>query len=304
MAVSLQQQTWTSTNYNWFDTASTSAPNQLDAKLKAWIASVNSNSSNTNKQITVLKDPSNASGVYCGWTLKFASTTTGGTEFANYTTSGSTFILGTFTNSSANRLTYVCREENYSESTSNGGYGTFSYTASKYYYDTSMSFYTSGQTAEILVATDTVDGKEFFLWGYRLANNNSYSDALLIFKQDNGEWAVVSSDGGSLGGTVWMPKGITTDNNSSGTAGRTFGSYGISSDGPYSAQGTVSEFHLNVANGNYFQEGGEISVRAKSLNTELFIFPYSPYFGYGKYYTDTNSKRYVCVHYGPFAVRV
>jgi len=68
----------------------------------------------------------------------------------------------------------------FTDDTSNGGYGT----VSGRYSDTSVSFITSGQEANWLVVTSTVDGQEYFSFGpyFNSATDGTYQDGFVIFK--------------------------------------------------------------------------------------------------------------------------
>lgn len=195
MAVTLEYQAWTSSTYNWLDrTTATSAPVQIDAKLRAWITAVNANPSNASRQITIEKGLSDGTGNFCGWTIKV-----GGTAAA-------TTYIGFFTNTAS--AAFIAVYQTWVTGAANGGYGTFSGSTVG---STSNSFTTSANAAEFIVSTETADAEEFFCLGYKTNASSGQTGAgvLLIFKDTAGEWSVVLENSGSTFNTYHMPTHTT-----------------------------------------------------------------------------------------------
>lgn len=196
MAVVLEYQAWAAGTYNWLDkTTSTSAPVQIDSKLRAWITAVNANPSNATKQITIekgLSDSSNSN--YVGWTLKVASSSP-----------NSTFYIGLFSTTTGSPALNMSAHQTWSSSTSNGGYGTFGGSTSG---TTGSGFTVSGSNgAEFIAATEVADTEEFFCLGFKSnsTQNQTGSGSFLIFKDTAGEWAALFVVAGSIWGTFYLP---------------------------------------------------------------------------------------------------
>ena len=181
MAVTVEYQAWDSATYNWLDnSSSTAAPQQINDKLSAWITAVNANASNTSKQLTIEKGPADSTSAnFVGWVIKLdSSTSLSPFYFAVYTLSSG--VLGMYS------------YETWTNSTSNGGYGTLSGSSS----GASVNFRTSAIAAEFTVATETANGQEFFALGYKTdPSSSNYQGFFVLFKDTTGEWA--SYNGGS-----------------------------------------------------------------------------------------------------------
>lgn len=275
MAVVVEYQAWDSASYNWLDkTTSTSAPVQINDKLDAWVAAVNANASNTNKQITVRKDPTDSTSAnFIGWVVEAASSS-----------SNSTFFTRFYSNSTSN---CVCSfSPAWTNDGTNGGYGA----AVNGIADTTISFTTSGVLAEFSVATETANGQEFFCLSWRLNNSTSLSDALLIFKDSNGEWASLLSDGGSVQGSYYMPTHTTpqrnynvilnlvASNNSSGVLARLV----LQNNGTSFLPAASNEYTAAVA----------------SASPSLYFTTTTLDYGYGRWASVSGGRKAVAMHYG------
>lgn len=282
MAVTVEYQSWASGDYNWNDTAtSTSAPVQINNKLSSWVTAVNSNASNTNRQLTLQKGPSDSTTTnYVGWVLELDSSTSSAAPF---------FIR--FYSSSTSNLVFTA-SSSWTNNTTNGGYGAAAGDSAS---DSSISFALSGVTAEFSVAQETADGVEFFCLGWRLNNSTSQSDQLLIFKDSNGEWAAVLSDGGAVSGSYFMPTfGSATSRNFSVV---------LNIVGYNGNAGYLSQLCLDNNTGVYTPAAGEeftISVRAAS--SALYFTRSSTDYGYGRWASVSGSRTAVCMGNGPIWV--
>lgn len=200
MAVVVDYQSWASGDYNWLDkTTATSAPLQINDKLNTWVSTVNANAANTNKQITVVKSPASSTSTnFIGWGIKCSSNTTG---------AGDMFVR--FYSSSTTALAYAISSA-FTDNGTNGGYGA----AAGSSISGSASFYTSGQLAEFLCSTETLNGQEFFCLGYRGASSAStYVHCVTIFKDNNGEWASCFNESSIFAGCYYMPTHTTPQRN-------------------------------------------------------------------------------------------
>jgi hypothetical protein len=195
MAVTLEYQAWTSATYNWLDrTTATSAPVQIDAKLRAWITAVNANPSNASKQITIEKGLADGTGNFVGWVIKIGGTAAATAYIAFFSTSATAASVGTY--------------QTWATGTANGGYGTFSGNSSATGF---AQFNGNANAAEFIVSTETADTEEFFCLGYKTSSSSisSGSGVLLIFKDTAGEWATVADNNGSAFTSFYMPTHTT-----------------------------------------------------------------------------------------------
>lgn len=283
MAVTLEYQLWASGDYNWLDkTTSTAAPQQINNKLTAWITAVNANVANTNKQITIRKGPADSTSAnIIGWAIELASSTSGaGPMFARFYSNSTTNLVAAFSTAWLNDGT-------------NGGYGASSGTSIS---DTTVSWYTSGQTAEFVCATETANGEEFFLLGWRLASNTTYSDAILLFKDSNGEWAGLFSDGGSIIGNYYMPTHPTPQRNFNVILignGATTNNTGYLETLVVGASMTTTQ--LPVATNSY-------TAQVRAASNALVAALLSQNQGFGRWASLAGSKTAANVHQGPFWV--
>jgi len=282
MAITVEYQLWSSGAYNWLDkTTSTSAPLQLNDKLNEWIAAVNASPTNASKQISVKKQPADSTSAnFIGWVIELAGASSGaGPFYVRLYSSSTTNLNVTFSGGWTNDGT-------------NGGYGATAGTAAT---DTTISWYTSGQTAEFTCVTETAAGEEFFLLGWRLANNGTYSDALLIFKDQNGEWAGVFSDGGQIVGTYYMAIHTTPQ--------RTY-SVGLLWSG---VSANYTNYLDTLVLGCSFTTGlpafgNTFTSQVRPASNALIGTSNSSMWGFGRWAPLSGSKTGACVHNGPFWV--
>lgn len=284
MAVTVEYQAWTSANYNWLDkTTATSAPLQINDKLDAWVAAVNANPSNANKQITVERDPSNSTSAnFVGWVIKLASNSANSTTYAAFfTTTASVITLGTYSGWTAG--------------TANGGYGTLSGNSSV---NTSSTFKTSGSSAEFLVGTETADTEEFFCvaWKTDSTTNTSSSGCLLLFKDTAGEWTVFAATSGSIYGSFYLPTHTTPT--------RQYAVFLPSVGVQNTSAGFLDPLILTLQNSSYLPAAGNA--------VTVISTPKSPYllasnntstgFQFGRYATLPGPRTAVCMGYSPIFV--
>lgn len=284
MAVSVEYQAWTSVNYNWLDkTTATSAPLQINDKLDAWVAAVNANASNANKQITVERDPSNSTSAnFVGWVIKLASNSANATTYAAFfTNTASALTLGSYTSWTAG--------------TANGGYGTLAGNSSV---NVSSTFKTSGSSAEFLVATETTDTEEFFCvaWKTDSTSVSSSSGCLLLFKDTAGEWVVLGATAGSIYGSFYLPTHTTPT--------RQYGLFLPSIGVQNTSAGFLDPLILTIENSTYLPAAGNA--------VTVISAPKSPYllaskntsagFQFGRYATLPGPRTAVCMGYSPVFV--
>lgn len=195
MPVSVEYQLFSALNYNWKSTDAANAPLQIDAKLNSWITAVNANSVNASKQVTALRNPLSSTDTRVGWVIRFADGTQPGfmLHFASQIASG---------NSTSGARCQLFSISGWTDDATNDGYGGISDLVSS---DTSLGWYISGVSAEFIIASSTDPGQEFFILGWNMANSMSYRDVIAIFKDTNGNWAVVSDDGNLIFGVHQNP---------------------------------------------------------------------------------------------------
>lgn len=190
MAATVKTDTYTSASYNW-DSASTGQPcKDVVDELKSWVTTINSNASQTGKQVVVLRDEASSTTTnYRGWVVELPQTGTD-TLYTSLTTYNATtiqFFSGT----------------GFTDDTSNGGYGTVTSTIET---DGSIGWQTTAAVdVHFGLAYGIVDGEEFFFVGWDLGSDSTYSDMWGIFKTTEGYWATIATDGtackgGSYGG--------------------------------------------------------------------------------------------------------
>lgn len=278
MAVVVEYQAWDSASYNWLDkTTSTSAPIQINNKLDAWVAAVNANASNTNKQITVEKDPSDSTSAnIIGWVIKLASDSTNSTTYAEFrTTSATQHTVGTYSS--------------WTTGTANGGYGTMGATGSS----TSSSFTTSGSSAEFIVATETANEEEFFCLAYKTssASVSNGSGCLLLFKDTAGEWVVYIGQSSSFG-SFYLPTHASPTRN-----------YGVAVvDGSISA--TLIPFVLRISGSSFIPAAGSATTVMCTPKSQYILANPSTSVGYqfARYAALPSSRTAVCMGYSPIFV--
>lgn len=278
MAVTVEYQSWDSASYNWLDkTTSTSAPLQINDKLDAWVAAVNANASNTNKQITVRKDPTDSTSAnFIGWAIELASSSTGSSFFSRLYTNSTTNLVVVFSSAWTNDGT-------------NGGYGAGSgSTVSK-----NSTWVSSGAIAEFSVATETANGQEFFCLGWRQNNSSTTSDQFLIFKDNNGEWASLFYDSTVIG-SFYMPVHPTPKRNFEVTSS----TLNINNNGGY-----LTGLILTNGNITYVPAAeNEYTATISAASPALYYAGSITDFGYARWSNVTGGKKAVCMGYGPVYV--
>lgn len=275
MAVSVSYQSWSSAAYFWSNSSSDNPTAQINDLLQAWVTAVNANPSNADQQVSIVKSPASSTlASYFGWVVGFideraiAGSSFKRTFYHRFYSSSTTNVVSTFSDAFTNDGT-------------NGGYGAVSGTNAS---DTSVAWYTSGQTAEFLVASETQNGQEFFVVGWRLANNINYSDCFVYFKDNNGNWAGAFNDGGSWIATYFMPVHSTPRRNYSGTISGNYSTFaepvGIYATNATSAPTTAGTLFTG-------------RVRAASDN----IWRVASSTGFGKWYTLADGRYAVNMAY-------
>lgn len=278
MAVSVSYQTWTSDTYNWLDTStSTAVTPEIDSLLDTWVAAVNGNAANTNKQITVTKSPaSSTSANFVGWVIQAASNASGSGFFTRFYTSTTTNLVATFS-------------ETFTDNGTNGGYGA---AAGANATDQSISFATSGVVGEFVVASDTVNEQEFFALGWRVNSLTTQSDQLLIYKDTAGEWAAAFSDGGAIIGAFYMGTHSTPQRCFTSTIPA---QQNVSLLERWTCNVTSSATHLATA-------GSEMTVRSVAANANVLFASTSLTLGFGKWASIAGGKTAVCLGNGPLFI--
>lgn len=279
MAVSVSYQTWASGSYNWLDTTTSSAaPQQINNLLSSWVTAVNGNAANTNKQITVIKSPaSSTSANFVGWVIQAASNST-----------NSTFITRIYSSSTTN---LVCTfSESFNDSGANGGYGATSGVAAT---DSTVTWATSGVTAEFIVATETDNEKEFFALGWRLGGDSTNrADLLLIYKDTAGEWAGWFYDSADIG-CFYMP--------THSTAQRCFSAVTQS----LTNSSTIERFalRLSASSTQLATAGSEMTVQSVAASPDIFRASLSgSVTNFGRWATLAGGKTLIGIAYAPFFV--
>lgn len=207
MAPTIKWQRWDSASYDWFGATSADALPGLEAELDAWITAVNGNASNSGRTVTKERGYADSTGGnYAGLVISCGANSDTAKGYLQYA------VL----NSTSTKKIYA--GDTFVDDTSNGGYGAVSGGPS----DTSVSWYTSGQSADWLICYDTTDGEEFFIFGPSLGASQSanYMDGFMIMKATDGEWLLNSNDGSNNvaihyydddGGTGWStPNGSSS----------------------------------------------------------------------------------------------
>ena len=181
MAPTIKWQRWDSASYNWFGTSAADALPGLEAELDAWITAVNGNASNSGRSVVKERGyASSTGGNYAGLVISCGANSNVSKGYLQYITSNSTTSKS------------IRAGGTYVDDTSNGGYGTISGGVS----DASVSWLTSGQSADWLICYDTTDGIEYFTFGpsFGTSPSTGYMDGFIIMKGADGEWLLSSND--------------------------------------------------------------------------------------------------------------
>ena len=157
----------------------------LQAEVDAWITAVNGNASNTGRQITREKGYQDATVGTTGNQKGFVFS-----AGANSNTEKGylSWLIG-----SASDVVTITASADWTDDTSNNGYGSF--VTSGGGYNDSSSHMRSGVDIDYIIAYDTTDGQEFYCQGVNYDNNGSHDGGFTIWKAENGEWVFEGNDG-------------------------------------------------------------------------------------------------------------
>lgn len=177
----VEVQRWSAAAVDWgANSGSTGVSYNLNQKLRDWIAVVNANASNTNRQITMLKDETSATGTtYQGFVLKLNYNTTDGFHLLHFGSNTSMSVYGA---------------EGYLDNGTNGGYGSQDASSGLYRVNDFQQKKMDGtRDVDLYVSYDTTNNQEYFL--FCLAQNNTaFQDWVGIFKTNHGHWYAAFND--------------------------------------------------------------------------------------------------------------
>ncbi|MFU8886243.1 MAG: hypothetical protein ACNA8O_12400 [Cyanobacteriota bacterium] len=143
---------------------------QLDAAFRAFAAAVNANPANATTPLSVIRSHADATANRWGFTWRLGHPTDPGQIW--FTTESLTAQGDTQSSSSA-QFGYA-KASTFSDTTSNGGYGSYSnstvFSTALAYLDTTTSYTNVG--AILLIAHDTTPGAEFFCWALKTFGGN------------------------------------------------------------------------------------------------------------------------------------
>jgi len=144
---------------------------QLDAAFRAFAAAVNAHPSNATTPLSVIRSHANATSNRWGFTWQLGHPSDPGHVWL--ITESLTAQGDTQTSSSA--LFGYAKASTFNDTTSNGGYGTYSnssgWSTALAYLDTTTGAYSS-VGAILLIAQDTTPGQEFFCWALKTFGGN------------------------------------------------------------------------------------------------------------------------------------
>ena len=189
-ADAFKTQAWNNTGWGWDQATAGSPCEQMLTELRGWITTINGNAAQSGKQVVLERDEnSSTTADYRGFTINMPAITTTGSLYFQMFSSTTTTLQMRWGNS-------------FTDDTSNGGYGTITSGG----FDSSIGWKNTVTTeAQMNVCYGTVNGEEFFACGWALDSSTSYSDHFTLFKDINGEWAVVQNDGTSTLGWFYDP---------------------------------------------------------------------------------------------------
>lgn len=277
MPVTIDYQTWDSSSFNWLDkTTTTGAPLQITEKLDAWIAAVNSNASNANKQIIRRKGPADSTSAnFIGWAIECTSNAASSGFFARLYTNTSTNFAVVFSAAWLNDGT-------------NGGYGAGSGNSIS---DSTVAWASSAVIGEFSVATSTDNGQEFFCLGWRLGNDTAKSDQFLIFKGVNGEWCSLFSDGGAMIGTYYMDAHSAPQRNYN---------VGLTTMALNTSASFLSRLIVTSSNSTQVPTTSvEYTGAMLAANSAIYYSNTATEWGYGRWSNMVDGRKIVCMGYGP-----
>ena len=178
----VEVQRWSAAAVNWgANSGSTGISYNLNQKLRDWITVVNANASNTNRQITMLKDEASATGTtYQGFVLKLNYNATDGFHLLHFGTNSNMSLYGA---------------EGYLDNGTNGGYGNQDTTSGLYRVNDVQQKKMDGTLdVDLYISYDTTNDQEYFI--FCLAQNSvAYRDWVGIFKTNHGHWYAAFNDG-------------------------------------------------------------------------------------------------------------
>lgn len=182
MAPTSEVQRWSAAAVDWgANSTSTGISYALNQKLRDWIAVVNGNASNADKQLLLWKDEtSSTSSSTQGMVMRVGF----GSGVEDY------FHWGVYGDNNTMR---VRASRLWNDDGSNSGYGTLNTGTDYYFSDTQSRSLNGSRDVDLYIAYDTTEGKEFFVWGFS-GLSSQYEDANGIFKNTFGQWLVFSPD--------------------------------------------------------------------------------------------------------------
>ena len=206
MAPTAEIQRWSAAAVDWGANAtSTGLSYALNQKLRDWIAVVNGNAANVNKQIEMWKDEtSSTSSFYQGMVLKV------------YYDSGvdDNFYWGIY---GTNTLIDTRAGKVWLDNGSNGGYGTYNSAGGYFYSDNQAKRLDGSLDASMYIAYDTTNDQEFFSWCVTDdVPSNTYQDTNTILKASNGQWFCMSNDASNLKAITYSNSLADVNSNESG----------------------------------------------------------------------------------------
>lgn len=199
MAVSVGYQTWDSANYEWDSAVAGKPVPEICGALSTWITAINGNASQTGKQVALLRDhTSSTTANYRGFVLQLPilGSATKSMYFSHISTSSSVSYTRAYDDAS------------WVDNTANGGYGGSTTTsASEFYLSDSHSHkHTVTTFGDVIIASDTTNGEEFFFIGLHFdGDTTNYSDGFGVAKDVHGNWCALSIDGTSETGAYYDP---------------------------------------------------------------------------------------------------
>jgi len=192
-------QAWTSATWGWDSNTAGSACVELVSELDTWITAINANASQTGKQVVRQRGPADSTTAnYRGFVVELP-----------FNSTAASMYVSLHSNSATNLRFYA--GDQFTDNTSNGGYGTVTAT-NGLSSDTSISWKnTITSSAGFVVGYSTVDTEEFFCVGWLLDSSTTYADSLTIYKNTYGEWTAMMNDGNSHTGFSINTPGASKD---------------------------------------------------------------------------------------------
>lgn len=189
LMATVKLQAWTNATWVWDSAAAGTPCVEVLNEMRGWITAINGNASQSGKQVALLKDENSSTAAnFRGYVVQLPMQNQAGSLYHGF-----------YSNNTTNLRGYV--STGFTNDTSNSGYGTHTGTVAS---DVSWSWKNTVTTSgQIIIGFSTVDGEEFFVWGWNLDGNSSYGDCVMIFKDERGEWAACGSDGAGTTGLVY-----------------------------------------------------------------------------------------------------